>query len=268
MFVNDRLLTWIVLFSMIGLSYGCSTLQLPSASKVIQSKTNSENNISNATAVTYTVQKGDGLYSIARRYQISLAELMRLNNLSSSSTLYPGQVLRVGIISPSPSITSPSPADPPSWSQQPTRRVAPNYGNSPPPVTPSTTPLKNKHCAPPVAWQWPTPGQVVEDIASSGNQGIRIAGYLGQSVRAAANGTVTYSGPGVSGYDNLITIQHNDAFLSVYAHNRKRLVRQGAEVKSGQVIAEMGADANKPPSLHFEIRCHGKAINPLPFLPR
>jgi murein DD-endopeptidase MepM/ murein hydrolase activator NlpD len=251
---------WLILFLMIG--WSCSTLRQPTYNKVIQ-QTPSE--LSSTPATIYTVQKGDTLYSIAKRYGITLNELLRLNNLTTSSKLYPGQKLQVKTVSSTP---PPPLAEPPSLSQKPTRQVAPNYGNSTPSVTPSTTPSKNKHCAPPVSWQWPTSGNAIGSMTSNGNQGIRIIGSVGQAVRAAANGIVTYSGTGIAGYDNLITIQHNDAFLSVYAHNRKRLVSQGTEVKSGQIIAEMGVDANKQPSLHFEIRCHGKAINPLPFLPQ
>jgi murein DD-endopeptidase MepM/ murein hydrolase activator NlpD len=262
MFTNNRLptLKWVILLSLTGFS--CSTLQVPPNHELVKNETLSDSEKYLLKATTHTVRKGDTLYSIAKRYQISLNELMRLNHLNSSSVLRPGQVLR---ISTPPTASLPPPAIP---SQQPTRQIAPNYGGSSPAVTPSTKPLENKHCAPAVSWQWPTSGKFTETMAVTGNLGISIAGNLGQPVRAAANGIVTYSGLGVSGYDNLITIQHNDAFLSAYAHNRKRLVNQGTEVKAGQIIAEMGINANKQPSLHFEIRCHGKAINPLPFLPR
>ena len=271
MFTNNRLptLKWVILFSLTGFS--CSTLQAPSDHELVRNEAHSDSNLDLDSekyllkVTTHTVRKGDTLYSIAKRYQISLNELMRLNHLNASSVLRLGQVLRISTSPTPPTASLPPPAIP---SQQPTRQIAPNYGSGSPSVTPSTKPLENKHCAPAVSWQWPTSGKFIETIAASGNLGISIAGNLGQPVRAAANGIVTYSGLGVSGYDNLITIQHNDAFLSAYAHNRKRLVNQGAEVKAGQIIAEMGTDANKQPSLHFEIRCHGKAINPLPFLPR
>ena len=46
------------------------------------------------TGSTYTVQKGDTLYSIARKFNTSVDELKRLNNLNSN-TLYVGQELIV-----------------------------------------------------------------------------------------------------------------------------------------------------------------------------
>lgn len=42
---------------------------------------------------TYTVVSGDGLYAIARKTGISIDDLLSLNGLSLTSTIYPGQVL-------------------------------------------------------------------------------------------------------------------------------------------------------------------------------
>lgn len=44
--------------------------------------------------ITYTVKKGDNLYSIARNYNTSVNEIMKLNNLSSTN-LSIGQVLKI-----------------------------------------------------------------------------------------------------------------------------------------------------------------------------
>lgn len=51
-------------------------------------------NNNSGTGSTYTVQRGDTLYSIARKFNTSVDELKRLNNLESN-TLQVGQVLRV-----------------------------------------------------------------------------------------------------------------------------------------------------------------------------
>lgn len=44
---------------------------------------------------TYVVQKGDTLYSIARRHDTTVAQLLKLNNLSSQSPIRAGQKLTV-----------------------------------------------------------------------------------------------------------------------------------------------------------------------------
>ena len=99
-------------------------------------------------------------------------------------------------------------------------------------------------------------------------QGIDIAGKAGAPVKAAADGTVVYSGNGLIGYGELIIVKHNASFLSAYGHNQKRLVQEGDKVKAGQTIAEMGSSGASRDELHFEIRRNGKPSNPIDYLPR
>lgn len=121
-----------------------------------------------------------------------------------------------------------------------------------------------------VAWRWPADGQLVGTYRAGDQlrQGIDIAGRAGDPVRAAAAGTVVYSGNGLIGYGELIIVKHSPAFLSAYGHNRKRLVKEGDRVTSGQTIAEMGSSSASRDSLHFEIRRNGKPVNPADYLPR
>ena len=122
----------------------------------------------------------------------------------------------------------------------------------------------------PGQWQWPTEGQVVSRFAQGdrSRQGIAIAGTAGQPVRAAAAGTVVYSGAGLVGYGELIIIKHSDEWLSAYGHNRRRLVAEGASVAAGQQIAELGRTGTSRDMLHFEIRRNGRPVDPAPLLPR
>lgn len=99
-------------------------------------------------------------------------------------------------------------------------------------------------------------------------QGIDIAGKAGAPVKAAADGTVVYSGNGLIGYGELIIVKHSPGFLSAYGHNQKRLVQEGDRVKAGQTIAEMGSSGASRDELHFEIRKNGKPSNPIDYLPR
>jgi lipoprotein NlpD len=79
---------------------------------------------------------------------------------------------------------------------------------------------------------------------------------------------VVYSGAGLVGYGELIIIKHSNEWLSAYAHNKKRLVVEGAKVKAGDQIAEMGHTGVIRDMLHFEIRRNGKPVDPLLFLPK
>lgn len=121
-----------------------------------------------------------------------------------------------------------------------------------------------------VAWRWPADGKIVGTFVTGDQtrQGIDIAGKAGDPVRAAADGSVVYSGNGLIGYGELIIVKHSPAFLSAYGYNRKRLVKEGDPVKAGQVIAEMGSSSASRDSVHFEIRRNGKPTNPLDYLPR
>jgi murein DD-endopeptidase MepM/ murein hydrolase activator NlpD len=87
-------------------------------------------------------------------------------------------------------------------------------------------------------------------------------------VRAAESGRVIHAGDPLAGYGNLIIVKHTGRYSTVYAHNRKNLVRQGEFVEKGQVIAEVGDSGNATsPHLHFEVRENGSPRNPLGYLP-
>jgi lipoprotein NlpD len=86
-------------------------------------------------------------------------------------------------------------------------------------------------------------------------------------VLAAEGGTVVYSGSGLKGYGNLIIVKHNNSYLSAYGFNRRLLVSEGATVKRGQGVAEVGQASDGKYRLHFEIRRNGTAVDPLKYLP-
>ena len=110
----------------------------------------------------------------------------------------------------------------------------------------------------------PLKGAVISKFTET-NKGIDISGSLGESVAAAANGTVVYSGNSLRGYGNLILIKHDNTFLTAYAYNQTLLVKEGESVVKGQKIAEVGDYAGTP-KLHFEIRVNGKPVDPEPYL--
>lgn len=119
-----------------------------------------------------------------------------------------------------------------------------------------------------VTWRWPTQGDVVRKFdPAATRRGIGVRGQAGQDVLAAADGEVVYSGTALIGYGELIIIKHSETMLSAYGHNRRRLVEEGARVRGGQVIAELGMNERDEQILHFEIRRNGQAEDPLGYLP-
>lgn len=225
----------------------------------------------------HVVQPGETLYSIAWRYGRDYRELGSANGIGPPWTLKVGQVLRLdrrgSTTSGSQTASAPRPAD----TTRPPARVPPprqTAASAPPPVVTrapaSNAPLASQtQTVARIEWRWPHVGTVIAGYSTSGkvNKGIDIAGKAGDAVRAAATGNVVYAGNGLLGYGNLIIVNHNEHYLSAYAHNRKILVQEGKDVKAGQVIAELGSSGAERPMLHFEIRKNGNPVDPVHYLP-
>ena len=96
--------------------------------------------------------------------------------------------------------------------------------------------------------------------------GLDIATSTGTAIKAAAGGTVTFSGPKGS-YGNLVIISHGNGVQTYYAHCSKLYVSAGETVSQGQTIAAVGSTGNSTgPHLHLEIRVNGVAQNPQNYL--
>lgn len=230
----------------------------------------------------YVVKRGDTLYGIAFRHGLDYREVAALNRIGPPYTIYPGQRLALqsqGRVRPAQGVTgmpaprTTTPATGTAASRPPATATTPAPTPAAPPVR--TAPAAALPAVPDAApasgaWRWPTQGQVIGRFVAGDpkRQGLDIAGSAGQSVQAAADGVVVYSGSGLVGYGELIIVKHSDEWLSAYAHNRRRLVGEGAQVKSGQQIAEMGRTGTSRDMLHFEVRRNGKPVDPMQVLPR
>ena len=201
----------------------------------------------------YVVRAGDTLHSIAWRYRLDYRQLARWNQLANPNLIFVGQKLRLSAPAPAPARTVAKRPPPRTPQRQP---------------TPVPRPATAQSRAAGLHWTWPATGSVRPATSALGTKGIEILGKRGQPVKAAAAGQVVYSGSGLRGYGRLIIVKHNEEFLSAYAHNERLLVAEGATVKSGESIAEMGDSEAKTVMLHFEIRRDGKAVEPLKLLPR
>lgn len=92
--------------------------------------------------------------------------------------------------------------------------------------------------------------------------GLDIAASKGVPIKAAASGTVVYSGTKGS-YGKLIVIDHGNGVQTYYAHCSKLNYSAGAYVNQGDVIAAVGSTGNSTgPHLHLEVRVNGVAKNP------
>ena len=116
---------------------------------------------------------------------------------------------------------------------------------------------------------WPVAGPVTSGFGSRWgrmHEGIDIAVGSGTPVHAAAAGTVIYAG-WVSGYGNIVVIDHGNGLSTAYAHNSSLVVGQGATVGTGFVVALSGNTGHSTgPHVHFEVRVNGVPVDPLAYL--
>lgn len=220
----------------------------------------------------YRVRSGDTLYTIAFRYGLDHRDLARWNDVAAPYIIYPDQLLR---LSPPPGRASDLPET--AAAQKPSRQLpVPAKRTAPAKTTarpePSAKPPVGSAGAAnsdPGSWNWPVKGRVLRGYLANdpSRNGLDIAGREGEPVRAAAAGSVVYSGNGLIGYGELIIIKHSERMLSAYAHNRERMVQEGERVKAGQQIASLGRNDRNQAMLHFEIRVNGKPVDPRRYLP-
>ncbi|KUJ81707.1 peptidase M23 [Microbulbifer flavimaris] len=218
----------------------------------------------------HTVSRGETLYSIAWRYGQDFRHLAAINGIAAPYSIFPGQRLRLEgkalVSSPRPApapVRKSAPAAKP-VAQKPSRKVERSLPKKT--VRKLPQPVSNSK----IVWRWPVRGPLISTFRARDplRKGVDIAGQKGDSVSAAANGTVIYAGSALRGYGKLLIVKHNEEFLSAYAHNHKLLVKEGSEVKAGQRIAELGSSGTDRNKLHFEIRRNGQPVDPLSYLPR
>jgi murein DD-endopeptidase MepM/ murein hydrolase activator NlpD len=192
-----------------------------------------------ARPLSHMVQRGETIYCIARTYGVSPASLMAANGLSDPRKLLAGQILII-----------------PAY-----RRSSALGLSSPWPVVRADR-----------QFAWPVTAGLISSPFGMRNgvmhDGIDIAAGIGTAVRAADDGTVIFAGR-LHGYGNAVILQHSAGYVTVYGHNERNLVRYGAEVVRGEVIAELGSSGRTTgPNLHFEVRFQGQPQNPLAYLPQ
>ena len=223
-------------------------------------------------ALAHTVQPGDTLSGIAKRYGVSVKTLVRTNGFSGTNVR-----LRVGSrvlvpAAPEAAAAKPRAAEkaPPARltkSTRASRRAAASAARRMPEYIVLSVP-EFEEPIPPFAW--PAEGSVSSNFGrrrSGWHGGVDIVAPSGAPIIAAAGGLVIASG--VEGrYGRVVKIAHENGFVSVYAHNTENLVELGQWVMPGQLIATVGRTGRVTGEhVHFEIRRDGLRYNPLYLLP-
>lgn len=247
------------------------------------------------TIITYTVVKGDNLWSISQRYDVKMSTIITTNNLKEISRLSIGQKLKLPI-------TNMDIAKAEGYDQEAAAEEIVYYvkkgeslwsisreynvklesiiaANSITDASKISTGQQLRIPNVPGArsnignFIWPARGRITSPYGIrviSGRKdfhaGIDIGGPTGTNIVAAESGRVSYAG-NMRGFGNVIILSHDGGYSTVYAHNSVNLVKKGQYVNRGSVIAKMGRTGNATGShLHFEVRLSGKPVNPLPYL--
>lgn len=210
---------------------------------------------------------GDTLYSLSRKYSVPVNDLAVMNNIKPPFNLSVGQVIRVPNLQNANLVATTA-------KNEKTETVVAEKQKSAPVKKISSDPSKK---LPRIAarsssrFSWPLRGKILSEYGAKSNglfnDGINIAADKGTAVKAAENGVVAYAGNEVKGMGNLIIIQHDAGWMTVYAHMDSMNVRRGTRVSVGQKIGAVGETGKVDrPQLHFEIRKGTKAYNPSTYL--
>lgn len=115
---------------------------------------------------------------------------------------------------------------------------------------------------------WPVGGYISQGYWDL-HRAIDIAGGQGADVVAADAGTVVYAKWESSGYGYLVIVDHGNGYTTYYAHLYGYYVDVGDTVEQGQPLGVRGTTGRSTgPHLHFEIRKDGVQVNPLGLLPK
>ncbi len=204
--------------------------------------------VPNKIGINYIVKRGDFLNKIARMHGIDTKKIVSHNNIK-------GDKIRIGEVFFLPDAVSKKKNKKRCVAKNKTRKSTVKYKKS--------------------LFKWPLRGKI---SSAFGNRispiskrkkfhcGIDISVPCGTPVKAARTGKVIFSG-WKQGYGRVVIMRHDKGYISVYAHNKRNIVRKGDRVRSGKVIAYSGkSGAVTGPHLHFELRKYLTPLNPLRFL--
>lgn len=212
---------------------------------------------SSSRGVIHVVRPGENLYRISKHYDVSVRNIAKANRIRDVTELRVGQQLRIPDSGKGPPRSSLAPG--PEATARAPRKSEPS-GNR-------ETALREGD----LRFGWPVDGSVSSGFGwrkGRPHEGIDIPARKGSKVRAAEAGRVIHAGV-LGDYGLVVIVKHKGRYSTVYAHNRKNLVRKGAFVERGDPIAQVGNSGNaRGTHLHFEVRRNRVAQDPIRYLPR
>ena len=250
----------------------------------------------------YTVRKGDNLFSISRRFNISIQELIKVNKIREPYKIFPNQSIFVPQNQMHTVVKGETLYSISRYYETTVFTLA-KYNNIKnvnnikvgkeliiPKRSKKIKKIKSKK------WDsdfkkkqienkkniilrdkktskfiWPVKGKLLSKYGKSKegfyNDGINIDSKKGTKVMSSQAGKVIYCGNEIPGYGNLILIKHSKNWITAYAHLNEVFTEKGKNVSKGEIIGSVGNTGNvRSPQLHFEIRKGKESVNPLKLL--
>lgn len=236
----------------------------------------------------HRVRPGETAFSIARSYDIPVAELAEWNGLGSDLALRVGQYLLIPIPAAplgnqdvrvasieQPGVGSTTPVPPSAARPLPTEDIEPvavapqpapeQTAAAAPTPAPAPAPLESTQTAASdtTKLRMPVQGSIIRAYSKGENEGIGISANAGSQVVAADDGTVAAITRDTDQVPILV-IRHANNLLTVYAGVDEIAVEKGDSVNRGDQIAVVRAAS--PPFLHFEVREGFDSVDPDPYL--
>lgn len=221
--------------------------------------------------VRHQVARGETAYTIARLYNVPVADIAAWNGLGGDLMVREGQQLLIPLTGGTPPSStgattqpgegSPTPAPPSAATPLPAPESAAATA-APAPAAPNLG--SQQTAAPQARFVQPVAGSIIRAYAPGRNEGIDIGAPAGSDVRAADAGTVAAVTTDTQGI-KIVVIRHSDGLLTVYTHLDNLAVQKDSNVSRGQVIGRVRA--GDPSFLHFEVRRGMSSQDPTSYLP-
>ena len=270
--------------------------------KIIDIRSSNRDEIVDLNIKEYFVKSGDNLYSISKKFKISIQDLIRTNNIVEPYKIFPRQIIlipknKIYKIKKGDTLYSISRRYETNIFElskinnisdvnnlkigQKIRIPKKTYKNKINQKQKSLNKIKKENIKRisdgfkkrknKTIFLWPVKGEIVSKYGKNQegfyNDGINIFSKKGTKVISSADGKVIYSGNEIPGYGNLILIKHSKNWITAYAHLNEVFIYKGKSVKKGEKIGSVGNTGNvRKPQLHFEIRKGKESVDPMRLL--
>ena len=208
-------------------------LVIPVSSEVPARLTSSVNApAAQVTLVNYKAVKGDTLYSIARKYNISVQRLQEINNFSSNQVLKIGDIVKVPGKSTQGNTTSAS-AD----------------------VASAVKPLGTLY-----SLRWPVTPREISYM--SGQMGVVVEGQRLEAVKSLTQGNVVSAGPWRK-FGRVVIVETSGGYYYMYGGCETITVNVGDRIAPGMELGRLGVNSvSEKPQLFFMVFRNDTPIDP------